>query len=41
MQSTVTVVVDTYNCGHFIEEAIDSVIAQDSAREQITLDAHV
>jgi hypothetical protein len=25
----VTVLVDTYNYGHFIEEAIDSVLAQD------------
>jgi glycosyltransferase involved in cell wall biosynthesis len=31
----VTVLVDTYNYGHFIEEAIDSVLAQDFPREQM------
>jgi glycosyltransferase involved in cell wall biosynthesis len=25
----VTALIDTYNCGHFIEEAVDSVLAQD------------
>jgi glycosyltransferase involved in cell wall biosynthesis len=31
----VTVLVDTYNCGHFIEEAVDSVLAQDFPPEQM------
>jgi len=30
----VTVLVDTYNYGHFIEQAIDSVLTQDFPREQ-------
>lgn len=30
----VTVLIDTYNCAHFIEEAIDSVLAQDFPQEQ-------
>jgi glycosyltransferase involved in cell wall biosynthesis len=33
----VTVLVDTYNCGHFIEEAVDSVLAQDFPREQMEI----
>jgi glycosyltransferase involved in cell wall biosynthesis len=33
----VTVLVDTYNSGHFIEEAIDSVLAQDFPREQVEI----
>ena len=33
----VTVLVDTYNYGHFIEEAIDSVLAQDFPREQMEI----
>jgi hypothetical protein len=33
----VTVLVDTYNCGHFIEEAIDSVLTQDFPREQMEI----
>ena len=32
-----TVVVDTYNYGHFIEEAVDSVLAQDFPREQMEI----
>jgi glycosyltransferase involved in cell wall biosynthesis len=33
----VTVLIDTYNCGHFIEEAIDSVLAQDFPPEQMEI----
>jgi glycosyltransferase involved in cell wall biosynthesis len=33
----VTVLVDTYNYGHFIEEAIDSVLAQDFPPEQMEI----
>jgi len=33
----VTALVDTYNCGHFIEEAIDSVLAQDFPPEQMEI----
>jgi glycosyltransferase involved in cell wall biosynthesis len=33
----VTALVDTYNCGHFIEEAIDSVVAQDFPPEQMEI----
>jgi glycosyltransferase involved in cell wall biosynthesis len=33
----VTVLVDTYNYGHFIEEAIDSVLAQDFPPEQLEI----
>jgi len=33
----VTVLVDTYNYGHFIEEAIDSVLAQDFPSEQMEI----
>ena len=29
--------IDTYNCGHFIEEAIDSVLAQDFPPEQMEI----
>src|SRR5271169_1494414 len=36
-QIRVTVVVDTYNYGHFIEEAVDSVLAQDFPPEQIEI----
>jgi hypothetical protein len=33
----VTVLIDTYNCGHFIEEAIDSVLAQEFPPEQMEI----
>ena len=33
----VTVLVDTYNYGHFIEEALDSVLAQDFPPEQMEI----
>ncbi len=33
----VTVLVDTYNYGRFIEEAIDSVLAQDFPPEQMEI----
>ena len=33
----VTVLVDTYNSGHFIEEAIDSILAQDFPPEQMEI----
>jgi len=33
----VTVLVDTYNYGHFIEETINSVLAQDFPREQMEI----
>ncbi len=33
----VTVLVDPYNCGHFIEEAVDSVLAQDFPPEQMEI----
>ncbi len=33
----VTVLVDTYNCGHFIEEAVDSVLVQDFPPEQMEI----
>jgi glycosyltransferase involved in cell wall biosynthesis len=36
-QIRVTVLVDTYNYGHFIEEAIESVLAQDFPREQMEI----
>ena len=32
-----TVLVDTYNYGHFIEEAVDSVVAQDFPAEQMEI----
>lgn len=33
----VTVLIDSYNYGHFIEEAIDSVLAQDFSMEQVEI----
>lgn len=33
----ITVLIDTYNYGHFIEEAIDSVLAQDFPQEQMEI----
>lgn len=33
----ITVIVDTYNYGHFIEEAIDSVLAQDFPPEEMEI----
>jgi glycosyltransferase involved in cell wall biosynthesis len=36
-QPRVTVLIDSYNYGHFIEEAIDSVLAQDFPAEQLEL----
>jgi glycosyltransferase involved in cell wall biosynthesis len=33
----VTVLIDTYNYGHFIEEAVDSVLAQDFPPEQMEI----
>jgi len=35
--STVTALIDTYNYGHFIEEAIDSVLAQDFPADQLEI----
>ena len=32
-----TALIDTYNYGHFIEEAIDSVLAQDFPPEQMEI----
>ena len=36
-QPRVTVLIDSYNYGHFIEEAIDSVLSQDFPSEQLEL----
>jgi glycosyltransferase involved in cell wall biosynthesis len=33
----VTVVIDTYNCGEFLEEAVGSVLAQDFPAEQVEI----
>jgi len=33
----ITVLIDTYNCGHFIEQAVDSVLAQDFPTEQMEI----
>src|SRR5271169_864124 len=34
-QPRVTILIDAFNCGHFIEEAIDSVLAQDFPAQQL------
>src|SRR6266852_114001 len=34
---TITVLIDTYNYGHFIEEAIESVLSQDFPSEKMEI----
>jgi glycosyltransferase involved in cell wall biosynthesis len=34
---TITVLIDTYNYGHFLQEAIDSVLAQDFPMDQVEI----